>query len=400
MKRDAVRALRGRIIRSELYALDRFAGQTRLGPEDRPYTVTEHLHSVREVREEEPPDDPEAADAHRLRIFFPHTLGQRVTQWERSDDPMTRFSLTDDYDAFGQPRRHTQIACPRGWRGLDDIPTEPYLATQSRIVFATPQPDSAAYIHDRVARVTSFEIDHDEARTVLALKQAADAGAALHVIGQTLHFYDGGAFIGLPNGALGHHGALVRTESLVLREDVLREAYKDDEAAPATEMPPYLEPNGPPPWTPEYPQGFRNRIAELPQLAGYTFHAGDDVHERGYVVTSARNKFDFQVPGSPKPRGLLLTVRDPLGNEPGDRDTTIDYDDFALLPTKVTNPAGLTTDVEEYDYRVMQPRVVTDPNRNRTEYTFTPVGLLQDIFIRGKGITEGDHNRPEHALRV
>ena len=47
VKRDAIRTLRGRILRTELYALD---GTER---QDRPYTVTEHLHSVRE--EQAPP---------------------------------------------------------------------------------------------------------------------------------------------------------------------------------------------------------------------------------------------------------------------------------------------------------------------------------------------------------
>ena len=52
----------------------------------------------------------------RLRIFFPHVLAQRTTQWERGDDPMTRFTFTDDYDAYGQPRSQIEIAVPRGRR--------------------------------------------------------------------------------------------------------------------------------------------------------------------------------------------------------------------------------------------------------------------------------------------
>jgi hypothetical protein len=41
-RRDALRALRGSILRTELYALDGTARQ------DQPYTVTESLFSVRE----------------------------------------------------------------------------------------------------------------------------------------------------------------------------------------------------------------------------------------------------------------------------------------------------------------------------------------------------------------
>ena len=85
------------------------------------------------LREESAPD---GGDIERKRIFFPHRVAQRTTQWERGDEPMTQFSFTEDYDAFGQSRRQTQIACPRGWRRLDDIPGEPYLTTQTRTDFA------------------------------------------------------------------------------------------------------------------------------------------------------------------------------------------------------------------------------------------------------------------------
>jgi RHS repeat-associated protein len=51
---------------------------------------------------------------------------------------------------------------------------------------------------------------------------------------------------------------------------------------------------------------------------------------------------------------------------------------------------GLTTHAE-YDYRVMQPRLVTDPNDNRSAFSFTPLGLLEAAAVMGKaGETVGD----------
>ena len=100
-RRDALRTLRGSTLRTELYALD---GTDR---QDRPYTVTEQTYGLREESPPEPGDPP------RLRIFFPHPLAQRTTQWERGDEPMTRFAFTDDYDAYGQPRRQVSLAVPR-----------------------------------------------------------------------------------------------------------------------------------------------------------------------------------------------------------------------------------------------------------------------------------------------
>jgi RHS repeat-associated protein len=136
----------------------------------------------------------------------------------------------------------------------------------------------------------------------------------------------------------------------------------------------------------------------LPGLAGFSFQPGDAVHERGYFAPSARKKLDVQDPGVPKPRGLLLTVRDSLGLDPppgerGSHDTDIEYDPFDLLPVTVTDPVGLVT-VAEYDLRVMQPGLVTDPNRNESEFRFTPLGLVGQVFVRGKTPTEGDQDRP------
>ena len=64
-------------------------------------------------------------------------------------------------------------------------------------------------------------------------------------IGQSLNYYDGDAFEGLPLRELGDFGALVRTETLVLTEAILQEAYRSGEAVlNPPEMPPYLELDG------------------------------------------------------------------------------------------------------------------------------------------------------------
>ena len=96
-RRDALRTLRGRTLRTELYSRD---GSER---EDRPYTVTEALHGLRE-------EEPLAAGEERRRIFFPHLLGERSSRWERGSEPMHRFAFTADYDGYGQPRAAVKVA--------------------------------------------------------------------------------------------------------------------------------------------------------------------------------------------------------------------------------------------------------------------------------------------------
>src|SRR5215207_5733332 len=77
-KRDAMRTLRGHVVRTELYALD---GTER---EKRPYTVTEAINGVREEAQ------PGVGEQARRRIFFSLALAQRTTQWERGEEPMTQ----------------------------------------------------------------------------------------------------------------------------------------------------------------------------------------------------------------------------------------------------------------------------------------------------------------------
>src|SRR5690554_858305 len=112
-RREALRALRGRKLRSELYALDHAVEPTRA---DKPFVVTESIHSFRDL-------STQALSADDHGIFFAYSLAHRTTNWDRGDDPATSFEWSEDYEAYGQPRKTTSIACPRGrpdrciWRG-------------------------------------------------------------------------------------------------------------------------------------------------------------------------------------------------------------------------------------------------------------------------------------------
>ena len=406
VKRDALRTLRGSILRTELYALDATER------EDHPYTVTEHAYGL---REESPPA---AGEKDRPHIFFPHALSQRTTQWERGTDPLTQFTFTDyrdengDFDPFGRPLRQMLVACPRGWRGISED-SNAYLSTCTRTDYAVPLNSHQLYIHDRVSRTTIYEITNkteaDEptnnaSRTVLQIRDLTEGHPALKGISQTLNFYDGAAFVGADFGHVGQYGALVRTESLVLTEVALHDAYKrgNDVLTPA-EKPPYLTSSGVPSWTEEYPKKFRDLLQakqptdpDRPGLVtsptGHGFAAGNGPtsYARGYFVAAERRRYDFHADSDG--RGLVLAERDPLG-----RDTTVRYDDYGLLPTEVTDSVGLQTKAE-YNNRVLQPREITDPNGNRTRINFTPIGLPKDTSILGKTSSEGDQQRPSITM--
>lgn len=373
-RRDALRTLRGSVLRTELYAID---GSNR---QNCPYTVTESLYGIREE------GAPAAGKNQRPRIFFPHVLAQRNTQWERGNDPLTQFDFHDDYDAYGQPRSQTSIAGPRGrdYR-IATSPGDPYLVTHAETTYAHRE-DTQHYLFGQVARRTNYEILDDGLLDVFELYASIVGGAApRRIVGQTLNFYDGPAFVGLPFGQLGDHGVLTRTESLVLTEAILQQAYQS--ALPAQtlpEIPPYLMPGAPPAWSNEYPQEFRDL---LPPLAGYVFHSGGvgSPHSRGYFAVTERRRYDCQEDAGGKARGLLKAELDPLGHE-----TTTAYDAFLLLPIEVTGPTGLSTRAT-YDYRVLMLHELTEPNGNRSLAFYTPLGLPAGTAIMGKpGESAGD----------
>jgi len=371
-RREALRTLRGSVLRSETYALD---GSPLDG---HPYTVTEHAYGLAEI------EPLSTAGSGRRRIFFPHPLAQRITQWERGDDPATRFAITGDYDDYGQPRRQLAIACPRGWRGLDSQPAEPYLATLSITTYAdTPQ--TGTFLADRVVRTRTYELTGTSGQAVVGLFGTTEStGSSKRLFAETLNYFDGPAFEGLPFGSLGAHGVMVRSESLVLTDDLLAAAY-------GSTRPPWLDTNLPFTASGDYPPGF---ASALPEHAGYRHRAAGTAAAGGWYVQTTRSSYDFQDQAPPvPPRGLLHAEQDPLGHV-----VRISYDALRLLPATVTGPTGLTVRAE-YSPRVFQPSRITDPNGNRAEVRYSPSGLVAETFVRGKvGVQEGDVNLPGTSL--
>lgn len=380
-QRDAIRTFRGQVLRTELYALDGSPNQ------DRPYTVTESMFGVRQEV------DTNTVTPETQPIFFPHALAQRTTQWERGTEPMTQFNVVDEYDPYGQAQSQITIAVPRG-RDFQDILVEadsPYLATQAVTTYAQ-RDDQQIYIVDRTARTTAYDILNDGSAALVDFLGAIAAGTVeRQVIGQTLNYYDGEGFEGLPLGEIGNQGAIVRAETLALTTDILQEVYKQGSTIQdPPEMPPYLAP-GIIDWPADYPEAFRS---QLPPLAGYRYHLASAESEEGYFVLTTQLTYDIQSNGDGQGRGLVTSMRDPLGQE-----AHVTYDDYDIVPIQVVDAVGLTTQAI-YDYRVLQPMQVINGNGNRMAYRFTPLGLLEKTAVTGKvGELVGDTlNAPSTQL--
>jgi RHS repeat-associated protein len=385
MKRDALRALRGSVLRTELYALDGPPGVA-----GRPYTVSEVAYGL---REESPPADPSTG---RLRIFFPHAIARRETRWERGEDPLTQFTFIGDYDAWGQPRRQTQVAMPRrsvkrrpvtgALVGAVNPDETRVLATHSHTEYAAPP--AGVHLRDRTAQVRNYELgqppvvnESDPADLIAiladqyALAQVVDArfrtGNGVTLFAHVLNHYDGGGLAEF--GQTGQYGALTRSEALVFTAGLLNRAY-------GSRRPVYL-----------------GGSQALPAGAPANFGAGLGYRREtaapyagGYYADAQHQTFDFQQDPNTH-RGLIAATHDPLGHT-----TTIEYDAFELLPERVVDAIGLETRAV-YNLRLFQPEVITDANGHETHEQYTPIGLVAAQYLRGRGGEGGTAVRPETA---
>jgi len=381
--RDALRALRGQVLRNEVYADD---GEHFLA--NRPYTVHTARYQVAPVLDGR---SPTATGWLRSPVVAVQPTETTDTTWDRGTDPMTRLQLTRGYDEYGRPSVVTAVAVPRG-RRPDDPTGHPCLVTVTRTEYATAD-RANLYRLDRVARTSRHEVLDPGTTTVHELAAAASAGDyrdtdAEQLRALELTYYDGDAFAGLGCGELGDHGLPVRTEQLALTADLLARLRQPlyDSGAPAPALP-YLADGGATStdWGPEYPALIQDALTRHPgPHLGYQWHDDTDTHAAGYYVQTSRFQYDLHDPGT-LGRGLTRTSRAADGS-----DTITTWDEYALHPATVTDAAELTTR-SEYDARTLKATLVTDPNGNRTQCGWTPLGLPAWIARLGHaGQTEGD----------
>ncbi|MDP3558337.1 MAG: SpvB/TcaC N-terminal domain-containing protein [Bacteroidota bacterium] len=383
-RRAALRTLRGTLLRSELYALDKSDLQSI------PYTVTESMMSLRE--EFNPSQLPQVYTAIAIAfeqsqpqffyVFFPYNIAQRTTQYERGNDPMHNFSFTKDYDAYGQALGQMSAAMPRGSTPLSGG-NGSYLATFGIGDYIYVDVLGGQYMVNRSKRSISYDVTQSAIATnIFNLRDEVFTNFATYpVIGCTLNYYDGTAFTGLAFGLIGNYGAQVRSETLIITDDIITAAYA---------VTPQSFVSGTPNWTTGYPAAFAGLLQNGDTRLGYVEKTGTP-YVNGWYAESARLKYDFHVNPSTAV-GLTLESRDVF-----DSWSSIDYDAYLLMPVTSTQYLDLyptatnsLITTADYDYRVMQPYQVKDINENYSEFDFSPLGLLRATALIGKG-TEGDY---------
>ncbi|HKO41663.1 MAG TPA: SpvB/TcaC N-terminal domain-containing protein [Pyrinomonadaceae bacterium] len=371
-EREACRALKGAMLRQEVYALD---GTEK---ENHPYTVTEQNFTIRLLQ-------PMADNPHA--VFFTHAREAISYHYEREPaDPRITQSLTLEVDGFGDVLRTAAIGYGR--RQADSTLSPEDQARQNQIqitytengftnpvelddVYRTPLPsESRKYEMTGMPLSTSsarFSFDEvfsaGSTAAPLNYEQIPDAGGVLEkrLIEHLRSLYRGDDLAGpLPLGQLDALGLPFESYRLALTPGLITQIYADrvTEHMLANDCR-YVHSEGDGAWW-------------IP--SGQTFFSMDPTITPAQELVEARQHFLL-------PRRL----HDAFG-----QDSTITYDYYDLLMAETIDALGNRVQALN-DYRVLQPSVVTDPNGNRSEVAFDAMGLVVGTSVMGKSSeTKGD----------
>jgi RHS repeat-associated protein len=347
-QREACRALRGQVLRQEVYTED---GSLL---EAAPYTTSERGYDLRLVQ-------PRAGQRHAVFLVIPRESIE--SYYERNAvDPRVTHSLSLAVDAFGMVTLSAAVAYPRREESTIDAQNQALITlTAQSFVHVT---DEATWYRvgvpyeTRVFELTGFDESSGSVYTVAELVAAEDEADEIDY-------------------------AAVLTAGLEKRLlSAKRQLYGKDDLTGALALG-EVESLGLP---------YESyAMALTPDLVTNVFDTkitSDGIlEEGGYVkqdtanwwVRSGTATFDaaqFYLP---------VATMDPFENP-----TTVEYDDHALFSVEVADLLGNVVAVD-HDYRVLAPKLVTDPNGNRTAALFDELGMVTALALMGKsGGSDGD----------
>jgi RHS repeat-associated protein len=401
--REALRALKGAIVRQELYSRDGSPAA------DRPYTVAERSYTIK-------PLQPRGPNQHA--VFFVHAREALEFAYDRQlyqigselrADPRVGHTLTLAVDAYGNVEQAVAIGYGRRFDDPDPLLTEidrqrqrTLLATYTVSGYTNPIALPDAYRTPLPCELRSYELlqiapvaSQPELTNLFAFDEIVALTAAASAAGRELPYEDADA-----SGATlpGPYRRLIERRRTLYR--------RDDLSGPLALG--ALEPLALPfesyqlAFTPGLvEQTYDGRVTDaLLTEGGYVHSAGHD----GWWIPSGRSFFSPNAADSPAQElaqarqhfFLPRRARDPFGQI-----TTLSYDKYDLLTQETRDPLGnvvtvLTEDdqgnpVAALDYRVLQPWQTTDANGNRTAVAFDTLGLVVGTAAMGKlGQSQGD----------
>jgi RHS repeat-associated protein len=367
--REAARALKGNILRQEVYADDGTAKASL------PYSVSERSYKLTCLQPQGP---------NRYAVFFNHPSETIDYHYERNPaDPRVSHALTLAVDDYGNVLKSIAIGYPRRVPAFDEQGRTHATLTENR--YTNPILVDDAYRTPLPAEVKSFEL------TAPALAGAQPLGFALV---DTIAAAAGEiAYEAQPTPGQTEKRLIAQLRTLYRKDDLsalLPAGKVESMALPGESYKLAL--------TPGLLDVFQIKASRAELTALLTGSEGGyrNLDGNGRLWIPSGRAFYSADSGDMAPQERAFAqahfflphrFRDPFGNN-----AVIAYDPkYTLLLVATRDAVGNQTSAEP-DYRVLQPRMATDPNGNRTEARFDALGMLAGTALRGKaaGPVEGD----------
>jgi RHS repeat-associated protein len=419
-EREACRALKGSMLRQEVYAED---GSEK---EAYPYTVVEQNFGIRCLQ-------PQFENRHA--VFFAHPRESISYNCERDpDDPRIGHQLTLEVDDYGNVKKSAAVGYGRSV--ADESLSTTDQEKQSRTLITYTESDFTKQIEDPLAyqdahrtplpcevrtyELTGYDPTGRAGRFQMEdfVKEDPDNPGRLMNVNDTEIYYEDSPGSEKTRRLIEHVRTLYRSDNmndllalgamdsralpgeaykLAFTPGLLRTVYRRDtgeELISSSELPGILEDEG----------GYRS--SERLVGAGLFPAEGDSRRTLSdgnghWWIPSGRTYYrrDEDLPSAEEEEAkahffVPRRIEDPFGN-----DTFLDYDGYDLLITGTEDVLGNKVTAEN-DYRVLQPKIITDPNENDTEAAFDALGLVAATAVMGKKTGGGAHENGDSVEDV
>lgn len=414
-KREACRALKGSMLRQEIYAEDANypdATPQQIQRASVPYKVTEQNFAIRLLQ---------PRGANRYAVFFAHTNEALHYHYERhASDPRIQHALTLEVDRYGNVLKQAAINYGRRQSPLLESwdrqqQTTPRL-TFSEIHFTNAIDLPDAYRPPLPCETVTFELTGYEASGPAGRYSANDfvqpdkAGRLRHRFSAEVS-YEAEAVDGLcrrpiewqrtlfrrndltgllPLGELQSLALPGETYQLALTKGLIDQVFQRPRKGQAAEsllpdpvallggqagdqggyvQSQTLKSDG------RFPSSDEDDYWWVP--SGRTFYSAHPEQDAAIELAEAQQHFF-----------LARSYRDAFGQY-----STVSFDTHRLLMTQTCDALDNRVVVDAMDYRVLQARLIRDPNGNQTEVIFDTLGMVVGTAVMGKPLpapVEGD----------
>jgi RHS repeat-associated protein len=389
-EREACRALKGSMLRQEVYALD---GTDK---EQHPYIVTEQNFTISVLQRH---------GDNRHAVFFTHAREAISYHYERNPaDPRISHALTLETDEFGDVLKSLAIGYGRR-AGRSPLQGADKERQEQQLITYTESDYTKNDMTDPVAWVDAHRTPLPSEVRTYELTGLALANGAVRFAFDDFANDDFAALTSLDT--IPYEAPVPATVNGKRLIECIRTLYRSDDLTallPTSTVQSRALPGESYKlaFTPGLLNVYAAKIASanlIPILQDEGKYVDLDGDGRWWIP-SGRAFYSTNAADDPQTEAAEATqhfflprrYRDPFGH-----DTTVDYDGppdpalprYDVLMTRTQDPVQNVVRAEN-DYRVLQPWRMTDPNGNRSEVAIDTLGMVAGTAVKGKDDTVGD----------